>query len=441
MLKPQTSSPSFRRQRAYVSILGITQLHLRNPMIIALWSAIFPGFGHMLLSKFFCGMIFFIWEVFINLKSHMNVSIYYTFTGNFELAKIVLDKEWLMLYIPTYLFAIWDSYRTAEDINQQFVLAAREDAPVPPLVMHTLGLNHLDKGSPWVGAVWSLLSPGVGQLITRRILIAFFLIGWWIVVVYQSKLLPGIHLTALGQFEQAKEILDKQWVMNVPSIFLFGVYDAFVHTVEGNKLFEWEQARFLRKGFQLSSFLMPFQNRQKEGDGMYVVASFEHSIHLEVAVATLEKQGILKNEILAVPMDKRDESMMIFDRLRASDRHSMMDYPIIISTICALFGLIYGFLLPWGPVLWALIGTGVGFGVGILIKLLALRLRKEKMRLQTTEVVLLINCKNSRPEMVQDILWNHGALGVSKLTLSPEINDQGDRNERSGSTARGDNKA
>jgi len=387
-------------------------------MIIALWSAIFPGFGHMLLSKFFCGMIFFIWEVFINLKSHMNVSIYYTFIGNFEMAKVVLDKEWLMLYIPTYLFAIWDSYRTAEDINQQFLLASHEDAPVPPLALHTLGLNHLDKGSPWVSAVWSLLSPGVGQLITRRILVAFFLIGWWIVVVYQSKLLPGIHLTALGQFEQAKEILDKQWVLNVPSIFLFGVYDAYVHSVEGNKLFKWEQARFLRHEFQSGAFQMPFLKGQEDDGGMYVVASFEHSIHLEAAVVTLEKQGIPKSEILAVPMDKRDESMLIFDRLRASDRHSMMDYPIIISATCSLFGLIYGFLLTWGPVLWALIGTGVGFGIGILIKLLAIRRRKEKIRIQATEVVLLINCKNSRQDTVKDILWRHGALGVSQLTLS-----------------------
>ncbi len=420
MSQPQASPPAFRRQRAYVSILGITQLHLRNPMIIALWSAIFPGFGHLLLSKFFCGMLLFIWEVFVNLQSNLNLSIYYTFTGDFVMAKAILDKEWLMLYVPTYLFAIWDSYRTAEDINQQFLLAAHEDAPVSPLALHTLGLNHLDKGSPWMGAVWSLLSPGVGQLITRRILPAFFLIGWWIVVVYQSKLLPGIHFTALGQFGLAKEILNKQWVLNVPSIFLFGVYDAYVHTVEGNKLFEWEQARFLRQKFQNGSFQMPFPMRQEDEGGMYVVASFEHSTHLEAAVATLEKQCVPPNDILAVPLDKQDESTLIFDRLRASDRQSMMDYPIIIAAICALFGLIYGFLLHWGPVLWALIGTGVGFGIGIAIKLLAKRRRKEKIRAQSPEVVLLINCRNIKPDTVQDILWRHGALGVSRLALSGE---------------------
>ena len=425
MSQPQVPSPAFRRQRAYLGICGSTQLHLRNPMIIALWSAIFPGFGHMLLSKYICGIFFFLWEVFINLQSHLNVSIYHTFIGNFDLAKSVLKKEWLMLYIPTYLFAIWDSYRTAEDLNQQFLLAAHEDAPPKPLILQALGVNYLDKGSPWVGVVWSLLSPGVGQLITRRILVAFFLIGWWAVVVYQSKLLLGVYFSAMGQFEQAKAILDIQWVLNVPSIFLFGVYDAYVHTVEGNKLFEWEQAIYLRSEYQSKSFQLPDGKTLEDENSMYMVASFEHSIHLEAAIATLEKQGIQKEDILAVTLDKKDEPTLLFDRLRSSDRHSMMDYPIIISATCALFGLIYGFLLPWGPVLWALIGTGAGFGIGILIKILAIRRRKEKIRLQSTEVVFLIHCRDIRPDLVQDILWKHGALGVSKLAPSGAVHNTG----------------
>ncbi len=418
MLQNHNQNQYPRRQRAYNSIFGITMLHLRNPVIVAFWSAIFPGCGHLLLSKFNYGLVLFIWEVFVNYKSKLNLAIYYTFTGNAELAKLVLNKEWLLLYIPTYLFIIWDSYRAAENLNQQFLLASHEDAPIAPLVINALGINHLSKGSPWTGALWSLFSPGVGHMVTRRLLVAFFIMGWWIVVVYQSKLLPAIHFTALGQFSLAKEVLDKQWVLNVPSIFLFGVYDAYVHIVEENKLFNWEQARFFRQEFQNVSFQMPFPGGLKDGGNMYVVASFEHSALLEAAIATLQKQGISKTCILAVPLDKRDESQMLFDRLRASDRKSMMDYPIIIATTCALFGLIYGFLLPWGPVLWALIGTGAGFGVGILIKLLVNRIHKEKLRLQPSEVVLLINCADTRPDVVQDILWSHNALGVRTLRLN-----------------------
>jgi len=83
--KSNTSSP--RRQVAYVSILGMTQLHLRNPYVIAWWSAAYPGLGHLLLSKYLGEFLLFIWEITVNLKAHVNLAILYTFTGRFEMAK------------------------------------------------------------------------------------------------------------------------------------------------------------------------------------------------------------------------------------------------------------------------------------------------------------------------------------------------------------------
>ncbi len=417
-MQSQQQSSSVRRTRAYVSIMGTTQMHLRNPVVIALWSAIFPGLGHLLLSKYISGMILFSWEVFINLMSNLNMSIFYTFTGKFDLAKTVLDKQWLMLYIPTYLFAIWDSYRSTVDLNLQFVLAAREDAPVKPFAINTLGINQLDRSSPWVASVWSMISPGVGQLMIHRIVVAFFLLAWWIVVAYQSKLLPAIHHTLMGQFDLAKEVANKQWILNIPSVFFFALYDAYANVVESNKLFDWEQAKFLRSKYQDKNFRMPFHIKEKEERGMYIVSNFNHSIHLEAAVATLHKQNIPKASILAVPLDRRDDDKMLFDRTHASDRLSLIDFPVILAALLSLFGLIYGFELHWGPVLWALIGTGTGFGVGVLIKIMLIKhSRKAKKLAKPSEVVLLVDCTDCQSSIVKDILWSHGALGVSTLRL------------------------
>ncbi|MGO4268461.1 hypothetical protein AB4Z22_01220 [Paenibacillus sp. TAF58] len=105
-----------RRQIAFVSVLGITQLHLRNPFIIVWWSAAFPGFGHLLLSKYIRGFILIGWEMLINSQMHLNEAIVYTFTGQFERANEVLNIRWMSLYVPVYLFAIYDSYRTTVDI-------------------------------------------------------------------------------------------------------------------------------------------------------------------------------------------------------------------------------------------------------------------------------------------------------------------------------------
>ena len=155
-----------RRKRAYVSLTGKTVLHLRNPYVIASWSAAFPGLGHILLSKYLRGFLLFSWEVFINYNAHVNLAILYSLTGKFQMAKNIIDINWAILYIPTYVFAIYDSYRSTVDVNNNFILAAREDAEIVPFRVGELEINFLDKKSPWVAAVWSLLSPGAGQLIS-----------------------------------------------------------------------------------------------------------------------------------------------------------------------------------------------------------------------------------------------------------------------------------
>jgi hypothetical protein len=127
--------------------------------------------------------------------------------------------------------------------------------------MHPLGLNYIDKGSPGVSAVWSMLSPGLGQLINHRLVLAFFLIGWWGAILYLSHALTAIHYTFLGRFEEAKAVTDPQWLLNIPSVYFFGIFDAYVQTVESNKLFNWEQSKFFKEHYQSPSFPMPFTEK------------------------------------------------------------------------------------------------------------------------------------------------------------------------------------
>src|SRR5665648_1223251 len=71
MDRPQSNS-SARRCIAYIGTLGTTQLHLRSPLVSALWTIAFPGLGHILLSKYIRGYLLFIWEIFINYNAHVN---------------------------------------------------------------------------------------------------------------------------------------------------------------------------------------------------------------------------------------------------------------------------------------------------------------------------------------------------------------------------------
>jgi len=260
------SNSTVRRYRAYVSTLGTTQLHLRNPYVIAFWSIAYPGLGHLLLSKYLRGFLLFSWEVFLNYKAHINLAILYSFTGRFEMAKNVLDISWVMLYAPTFLFAIYDSYRTTVDMNLQFLLASREDAEMKMFNINSFEINHLDKRVPWVAAVFSAFMPGLGQIYIHRIPSAFFSMCWFIIMAYLAKLLPAIHYTLMGQFDFVRSIYDKSpfaahWLLNITCLYFFAIYESYVNTVENNKLFDWEQAKFLKRDYQNKHFLMPFKMR------------------------------------------------------------------------------------------------------------------------------------------------------------------------------------
>lgn len=252
-----SQTPNFRRQRAYLSPFTTTQLHLRNPWVIAFFAFSYPGFGHLLLHRYAAAFILIIWEAFINNMADVNLGILYSLLGDFETAKKVLDEKWLMLYVGIYMFGIWDSYRVTVDHNKLYLLADREDAPISPLNMGAWAINSLDKRQPWVALVWSGLFPGLGHLYIHKILAGFFIFGYTTIMLYFGHIPQAIQFTMLGQFTQAKQIINMQWTLYLPSIYMFILYDAYVSTIEYNKLFEKELSNYLRRNYQNPNFEPP----------------------------------------------------------------------------------------------------------------------------------------------------------------------------------------
>lgn len=243
-----------RRLRAYLGIFDTPILHLRSPYIIAFWSATFPGFGHLLLGKYYRGFILVFWEFFINVYSKVNTAMVYSFIGNFEMAKEILNVRLLHMYIPVYLFCIWDSYRTTVDLNNEYILAERENAPIKKFNIKPYGINYLDKRNPLMATFWSLTIPSIGQIYQHRILQGFFTLLWAVLIVYFSHFVEAVHYLLLGDIKKSTSVLNIQWVMFLPSFYFFTVYDSYMNTVELNKLFKKEQKNYLKKHFQPSDF-------------------------------------------------------------------------------------------------------------------------------------------------------------------------------------------
>lgn len=254
LMENYTNDNTARRYKAHVSIVGTTQIHLRNPYIIGWWSAAFPGFGHLLLSKYIRGYVLFIWEVFVNINAKVNLAMIYSFQGNIDMAKDVLNTRWLLMYIPVYLFGIWDSYRTTIDMNKVYILAEREDHRFNSFSLGALEINYLDKRNPVMSIIWSLFVPGLGQLYLHRILTSFFVIIWLVIFFYYSHALEAVSLLFLGEIQKATSVLKSEWLLFLPSIYGFAIFDAYMNAVENNKLYEKEQRNFLKKNYQAPEF-------------------------------------------------------------------------------------------------------------------------------------------------------------------------------------------
>ncbi|MFD2444275.1 hypothetical protein ACFSO7_09880 [Bacillus sp. CGMCC 1.16607] len=249
--------PTYRRCRAYMSTFSTSQLHLRNPYVVAFFSFSYPGFGHLMQHRFLPAFVLIIWELFINNMANVNLGIFYSLIGEFDTAKEVLKERWLILYVGIYMLGIWDSYRSTVDMNKQYILADREDAPILPIKIGAWGINYLDKRHPWVAVAWSALVPGLGHLYLHKVITGFFIFGYTIAILYFGHIPLGIKHTMLGEFEMAKDVMDKQWLLYLPSIYLFILYDAYSSSVEYNKLFEKEMSKYLRLNYQNTDYKFP----------------------------------------------------------------------------------------------------------------------------------------------------------------------------------------
>ncbi len=178
----------------------------------------------------------------------------YSFLGEIEQAKEILDTRWLLIYIPVYLFGIWDSYRTTVDLNKVFVLAEREEHRFNTFSIGALEINYLDKRNPAMAIIWSLFIPGLGQLYIHRIVTAFFVIIWCVVFFYYSHGLEAISLLFLGEIEQATSVLNPEWLLFFPSLYGFSVYDSYMNTIENNKLYDKEQRKYFQEHYQSQHF-------------------------------------------------------------------------------------------------------------------------------------------------------------------------------------------
>lgn len=151
---------------------------------------------------------------------------------------------------------------------------------------------------------------------------------------------------------------------------------------------------------------------------MNVVASFEHTLYVELALTSLEEMGIPKENILAIPLDKRKEKRRLFDSMHNADGVSLFDLGAALAVVGSVLASSYGFIAKWGPIIWGLIGAVAGALIGFMIKWLYYK-RKHTRNIKkgkSTETFIVIQCDEDQSKTVENILWDHYALGVARVS-------------------------
>jgi TM2 domain-containing membrane protein YozV len=406
-----------RRKRLDLSRFDTMQMHVRHPLVAVWWAMSFAGFGQMMVGSYVKGYVLVLLEIIINLQAQLNLAIIYSFTGRFELAKAAVDTRWLLGYVLIYVYGIWDSYNLTVNTNKLAVLAAREKAPIDVFKMIPFSINYLDKRVPWVSLFWSFVLPGLGHMYILRMATGYFLIFFWLICAYYSRIYQVLQFTLMGDFSQAIAVTDPQWLLFIPSIYGYATYEAYSSTVELNKIFEIELREFLQKRYQAFALELPIL-KTKEAAMVLITATFDHSQFVELAITELEEKGISKEKILAIPLVQEHKNFAILDTIHRADGVSIFDTASVFATTGMTLGVIYGLIWTWGPIIWGLIGLFGGSAVGFVLDyLLTKRKISTERKAKESELVLIVSCEQEQSDLVEKILRNNTAFGVGKVTM------------------------
>ncbi|MBO7743130.1 hypothetical protein I8J29_02905 [Paenibacillus sp. MWE-103] len=150
---------------------------------------------------------------------------------------------------------------------------------------------------------------------------------------------------------------------------------------------------------------------------MQIIATFEHSSLLEIALTELEEKKVAS--IYAVPLDLRKREPRLLDSIHRADGVSFIDKGMIFAFLFSTVGASKGFVWQGGPIIWGIVGAVIGFIVGIILSWVIYLIKREKNQTQIKqgkkgEVVVVVTCEEGQASVVEDILWDHRALGLAR---------------------------
>jgi hypothetical protein len=75
--------------------------------------------------------------------------------------------------------------------------------------------------------LWSIALPGFPQLLKNSVIKGIFFVALEFLINVQSNFNEAIRLSFLGETRLAAQVIDYQWLMFYPCLYMFAMWDAF----------------------------------------------------------------------------------------------------------------------------------------------------------------------------------------------------------------------
>lgn len=149
---------------------------------------------------------------------------------------------------------------------------------------------------------------------------------------------------------------------------------------------------------------------------MLIIATFEHTTFLELAITEIENKCIPKPNILATPLQLQQQNTQILDTIHRADGISQIDSAFLAAAFMSVIFTIFGSIWYGGPLLWGTLGMFVGGGIGLAIDTFHTKKYRSNIRQSISgEVVMVINCEESHALFIEKTLVDHLALGIARV--------------------------
>lgn len=342
-------------------MMGMNFIHRVHPWTVAWWSAAIPGLGHMHLGHYLRGLIFMSGEIYINLKASINLSIFYTFIGDFEKANHVLSERWVLFYMAVWCFAIFDSWKLSMEVNKICELEENQETRYfKRMDIFGFSRNQLDQRPPIFSAFFSTVLGGMGQIYNGQYVKGFLLVGWAIAINYYAQTNHLLNKLLMGQ-EVHLENINWEWLLFLPSIYGFCIWDAYMSATEINKLLVEEQRYHFSQKEKFHGI------SRKRNYPLVIFGTTKQSIDLELLINSLQMEDLEKYKVIF--LDRLNYLKgEVGDSIRKSDGISNFNGTMCGATVLMLFGTMWGGpLIPGGPIAIGLAGFFLGGILGYVI--------------------------------------------------------------------------